>query len=91
VTAPAHFSERFGLVVITALDESIVAIGIGIGHLPMSWLIVATATCGLGLAAALWWMYFDVVAPVSEHRLAEARVSNARKPPRTPIPTCFSR
>jgi low temperature requirement protein LtrA len=28
--------------------------------------------CGLGLTAAMWWMYFDVVARVSEHKLATA-------------------
>jgi low temperature requirement protein LtrA len=73
VNSPAHFAERFGLIVIIALGESVVAIGIGIGQLPMSWLVAVAATCGLGLAAAMWWMYFDVVAPVSERRLAEAK------------------
>jgi low temperature requirement protein LtrA len=72
VTSPAHFAKRFGLIVIIALGESIVAIGIGIGQLPVSWLVTVTAPCGLTLAAAMWWMYFDIVAPVSEHRLAEA-------------------
>lgn len=72
VTAPAHFAERFGLIVLIALGESIVAIGIGIGQLPVSWLVTGTATFGLVLAAAMWWMYFDVVAPVSERRLAGA-------------------
>ena len=72
VPAPGHFAERFGLIVIIALGESIVAIGVGIAHLPMTWLIVLAATCGLGVAAAMWWMYFDVVAHVSERRLAEA-------------------
>ncbi|HET6503403.1 MAG TPA: low temperature requirement protein A [Amycolatopsis sp.] len=72
VTAPAHFAERFGLIVIIALGESIVAIGIGIGHFPISWPITLGAIGGLGLAAAMWWMYFDIVAPVSERRLREA-------------------
>ncbi|MEC3977822.1 low temperature requirement protein A [Amycolatopsis sp. H20-H5] len=72
INSPAHFSERFGLIVIIALGESIVAIGIGIGSFPMSWLIAIAAICGLALAAAMWWMYFDVVAMVSERKLASA-------------------
>jgi low temperature requirement protein LtrA len=72
LNSPAHFAERFGLIVIIALGESIVAIGIGIGALPMSWLVVGAAVCGLGLAAGMWWTYFDVVARVSEHRLSRA-------------------
>jgi low temperature requirement protein LtrA len=72
LNAPAHFAERFGLIVIIALGESIVAIGIGIGALPMSWLIAGGAVCGLALAAGMWWTYFDVVARVSEHRLTRA-------------------
>ncbi len=70
--SPAHFSERFGLIVIIALGESIVAIGIGIGPVPMTWLIAVAAVCGLAVAAGMWWTYFDVVARVSEHKLASA-------------------
>lgn len=72
LNSPAHFAERFGLIVIIALGESIVAIGIGIGPLPMSWLVAGAAVCGLALAAGMWWTYFDVVARVSEHRLTRA-------------------
>ena len=72
LNSPAHFAERFGLIVIIALGESIVAIGIGIGPLPMSWLVAGAALCGLALAAGMWWTYFDVVARVSEHRLTRA-------------------
>lgn len=69
---PGHFAERFGLIVIIALGESIVAIGIGISSFPMSWPITLAATGGLVLAAAMWWMYFAVVARVSEHNLVRA-------------------
>jgi low temperature requirement protein LtrA len=72
LNSPGHFAERFGLIVIIALGESIVAIGIGIGALPMSWLVTGAAVCGLALAAGMWWTYFDVVARVSEHRLSRA-------------------
>ncbi|WP_091290427.1 low temperature requirement protein A [Amycolatopsis xylanica] len=72
VNQPGHFAERYGLIVIIALGESIVAIGIGISALPMSWLVVGAATGGLALAAGMWWTYFDVVAHVSEHKLTKA-------------------
>jgi len=68
---PGHFAERHGLIVIIALGESIVAIGIGAaGALDLG--IAVVAVLGVALAAAQWWIYFDVVALVSARRLAEA-------------------
>lgn len=76
---PGHFAERHGLIVMIALGESIVAIGAGAsGHLDLG--IGAAAVLGVALAAALWWIYFDVVALISSQRLTEAargRVQNA--------------
>jgi low temperature requirement protein LtrA len=76
---PRHFAERHGLIVIIALGESIVAIGVGAaGALSLG--IGTVAVLGVGLAAAMWWIYFDVVALISARRLAEAaqgRVQNA--------------
>ena len=75
---PGHFAERHGLIVIIALGESIVALGIGAaGELDLG--IGTVAVLGVALAAAQWWTYFDVVALVSARRLAEAepgRVQN---------------
>jgi low temperature requirement protein LtrA len=75
---PGHFAERHGLIVIIALGESIVAIGIGAsGALDLG--IGTAAVLGIFLAAALWWTYFDVVALISARRLSEApagRVQN---------------
>jgi low temperature requirement protein LtrA len=69
---PAHFAERHGLIIIIALGESIVAIGVGANaHLSLG--IAAAAVLGIGLAAAMWWIYFDVVALVSARRLIRAR------------------
>jgi len=69
---PEHFAERHGLIVIIALGESIVAIGVGAAG-ALSFGVGAAAVLGVALAAALWWVYFDVVAIVSARRLAEAR------------------
>lgn len=62
-----HFAERHGLIVIIALGESIVAIGVGIAELPISWPIVLGAIGGLGISVALWWLYFDMAARHVEH------------------------
>jgi low temperature requirement protein LtrA len=68
---PAHFAERHGLIVIIALGESIVAIGAGAAaHVNAG--IVLAAVLGIVVAASLWWLYFDVVAPVSTRRLVAA-------------------
>jgi low temperature requirement protein LtrA len=69
--SPKHFAERHGLILIIALGESIVAIGIGAEH-GVDAGVVAAAVLGIVIAAMLWWMYFDVVALVSERRLSEA-------------------
>ncbi len=69
--SPGHFAERFALIVIIALGESIVAIGTGIqGELDAG--IVGGALLGLVVACALWWAYFDVVALVSERHFRDA-------------------
>jgi low temperature requirement protein LtrA len=66
---PEHFAERHGLIVIVALGESIVAIGVGAGtHVDGG--VVGAAVVGVALAAAMWWLYFDVVAIVAVRRLA---------------------
>ena len=72
--APGHFSERHGLITIVALGESIVAIGVGVAELPISWPIVIASGLGLVLASAMWWAYFDVSALLGEHALANEPV-----------------
>ncbi|MPZ96510.1 MAG: low temperature requirement protein A [Propionibacteriales bacterium] len=67
----SHFAERHGLILIVALGESIVAIGVGVADLPISWPIVVASFVGLALIASLWWTYFDVSALHGEHRLSQ--------------------
>ncbi len=67
-----HFAERFGLIVIIALGESIVAIGAGLtGEIDAG--VVAAAALGLIVACALWWAYFDWVALEAESRFRRTR------------------
>jgi low temperature requirement protein LtrA len=70
---PGHFAERHGLIVLIALGESIVAIGVGAEH-GVDAGVVAAAVLGVGVAAGMWWLYFDVVAIVAARRLARAEV-----------------
>jgi low temperature requirement protein LtrA len=65
--SPGHFAERFSLIVIIALGESIVAIGTGL-HGELDAGTIAAALLGLVLVFGLWWAYFDVVAIVAERR-----------------------
>jgi low temperature requirement protein LtrA len=74
---PGHFAERHGLIVIIALGESIVAIGVGAGA-SLTWGIAGAAVLGIAVAAAMWWTYFDVVALVSARRLANAPEGRVR-------------
>ena len=66
---PEHFAERHGLILIIALGESIVAIGVG-AEAGVTAGVVTAAVAGIALAAAQWWAYFDVVALVAARRLA---------------------
>jgi low temperature requirement protein LtrA len=70
--AAGHFAERHGLIVIIALGESIVALGVGAGGLKLDAGIITAALLGIAVASALWWAYFDVVAMVAERRLRTA-------------------
>jgi low temperature requirement protein LtrA len=55
---PDHFVERHGLVVMVALGESVVAVGLGASGIDVSWEMLAVATLGLTLSTELWWVYF---------------------------------
>jgi low temperature requirement protein LtrA len=58
VIAAEHFVERHGLVIIIALGESIVVIGVAAAGVPLDLRLVVVALLSLALSAALWWLYF---------------------------------
>jgi low temperature requirement protein LtrA len=68
--APAHFAERHGLIVIIALGESIVAIGVGAAGLSLTAGIVSAAVLGIVVIVTLWWAYFDVYAVLAQSQLS---------------------
>jgi low temperature requirement protein LtrA len=74
---PGHFAERHGLIVLIALGESIVALGVGAKEV-LDAGIVAAAVLGLIVAIALWWVYFDVTAIAAERRLERAAEGRER-------------
>src|SRR5438105_4925726 len=66
--SPEHFVERFGLIIIIALGESIVAIGVGARGLPLDAGVIGAALLGITVVACLWWSYFDWVGYVCQSR-----------------------
>jgi low temperature requirement protein LtrA len=70
--AAAHFVERHGLILIIALGESVVALGIGASELRLEGDLVLAALLGLLLATLLWWLYFDGEDERAERALLEA-------------------
>jgi low temperature requirement protein LtrA len=65
---PAHFAERHGGIIIIALGESIVALGVGVEGLALGPEVIISALLGITIAGAMWWAYFDVAAIVAERR-----------------------
>jgi low temperature requirement protein LtrA len=69
--APEHFAERHALIILIALGESIIAIGVGAGFELKPGVIVGAAL-GIVVVSALWWLYFDVAAIFARRRLMQA-------------------
>jgi low temperature requirement protein LtrA len=69
--APEHFAERHGLIILIALGESIIAIGVGAGF-DLDAGVIAAAALGIVVVSALWWLYFDVAAILARRRLLQA-------------------
>jgi low temperature requirement protein LtrA len=68
----AHFVERHGLIVLIALGESVVAVGIGLQGRDLTAGLVVTALLGLLVVAGLWWLYFDGEDARAERALDDA-------------------
>jgi low temperature requirement protein LtrA len=65
--SPAHFVERHGLLIIIALGESVVAIGVGATGQVLDLGLVAVAVLGLSLSYLMWWVYFGGGEEEAEH------------------------
>jgi low temperature requirement protein LtrA len=68
---PSHLAERYGLVVIIALGEAFVAIGIGVTGIGLGG--VVAAILGLLVATSFWLAYFDFFSIRGARMLADLR------------------
>jgi low temperature requirement protein LtrA len=56
---PAHFVERHGLIVIIAIGESLIAIGLGARRTELDTGVIVAALLGLVVVTSFWLAYFD--------------------------------
>jgi low temperature requirement protein LtrA len=70
--SPSHFAERFALIVIIALGESIVAIGVATAGETRNATYAMSVVVAFAGVAALWWAYFDFTAIAAERALRRA-------------------
>jgi low temperature requirement protein LtrA len=68
---PSHFAERHGLVVIIALGEAFIAIGIGLAGIDIGLREVVAAILGLLVATSFWLAYFDFFSIRGERILGD--------------------
>ncbi|KRC58741.1 hypothetical protein ASE14_19690 [Agromyces sp. Root81] len=68
----AHYVERNGVVLIVALGESMVSLGLGLGDEVLTLPVLAAAVLSLALAAALWSLYFVDTDAAAERSLESA-------------------
>lgn len=79
VVSAGHWAERHALMVLVALGESIIALGLGPKTgLPLTGPVAVAALLGIAIVAALWWAYFDTLAFALEQALHHARDRLAR-------------
>ncbi|MET7969219.1 low temperature requirement protein A [Micromonospora sp. NPDC005305] len=84
VASAEHWTERYDLILIIALGESVISVGVGSNLLgqPPTWPAVAAAVLGIFFTAALWWAHYDMVGPAARIALHAAedgpRVAMAR-------------
>ena len=68
---PSHLAERYGLVLIIALGEAFISIGIGATGIGIGPGEVVAAILGLLVAASFWLAYFDFFSIRGERMLSE--------------------
>ncbi|SCF10457.1 Low temperature requirement protein LtrA [Micromonospora viridifaciens] len=81
VVSAAHWAERYALILLIALGESIISLGLGpkpVAGLPPSWAVIVASVLGVTTIAALWWLYFDTLAPALEQQLHRTRDPDLR-------------
>ncbi|MCM0673370.1 low temperature requirement protein A [Micromonospora phytophila] len=77
VSSARHWSDRYALIILIALGESIISTGVAVSGRPISWSVVGAIVTSMVLLATLWWAYFDTDAVVGERTL-QARTGDQR-------------
>jgi low temperature requirement protein LtrA len=73
----AHYAERHGLVVILALGESIISIGLAASVSPLTVNIVLASLVAVAVALGMWWIYFGRISNTAE-RSIDRMIGNRR-------------
>nr|QLK01584.1 low temperature requirement protein A [Micromonospora carbonacea] len=70
-----HWTERYDLILMIALGESVISVGVGtnLASQPVSWQAITAASICVVLAATLWWLHFDVIGPAARIALHVAQ------------------
>jgi low temperature requirement protein LtrA len=68
---PAHFVERHGLIVIIAIGESLIAIGLGARSAGVATGVIVAAVLGFVVVASFWLAYFDFFPIRGEQMLTD--------------------
>jgi low temperature requirement protein LtrA len=74
---PAHFIERHGLIVIIAIGESLIAIGLGARATELGTGVIVAAVLGLVVVTSFWLAYFDFL-PMRVRQLLNDRTGMER-------------
>ena len=67
-----HFAERHGLILIIALGEGIIAVGLALEGVKIDASLALLLAVGLAGVGAMWWAYFDRLQEVMETALRDA-------------------
>jgi low temperature requirement protein LtrA len=70
IQSAAHFAERHALVVLLALGESVVAIGVGAASLHLDASVIVASVLAVGIGLGLWWHYFHHLSTKTEQIVA---------------------
>jgi low temperature requirement protein LtrA len=65
----AHYAERHSLVVILALGESIISIGLGAEHSALTVGVISGCVLAVFVALGMWWNYFDRLSAAGERAI----------------------
>jgi low temperature requirement protein LtrA len=73
VHSASYWVERYALIVILGLGESVVALGVGAVQVDVDPALVGAIALTVLLAFCLWWAYFERMEPASEHLLEQTQ------------------